>query len=215
MGWGGGVVGGALWRFLCVFVSREVGWCGLVFGVRMNVDFDCRGGGWSFVLWVSYLRGFGFEAANRYYPPPSSVLISVRKRVLNGGLQGALFAQLAPWPVRVQPGPLSSIDPQRDKRQRLCANMWQAFDERILPLTGTRRPSLAVPPSLGEECAYFKVAGSARRTDPLTLSAQRDHDAHRPRRRSRARFFPADSLFRTDRLDSEKKAESTRAAPHP
>ena len=48
-------------------------------------------------------------------------------------------------------------------------------------------PHIPVIDKAKREEPNFKVPGSAQ--DDYTFGAQRDHDAHRPRRRSRAPFF--------------------------
>jgi cytochrome oxidase Cu insertion factor (SCO1/SenC/PrrC family) len=70
---------------------------------------------------------------------------------------GAL-AQLGPFAARVQPV-FVSIDPQRDTPEALREYV-QAFDERILPLTGTADQLARAAKAFG--VAYFRVPGSAQ-----------------------------------------------------
>jgi protein SCO1 len=68
------------------------------------------------------------------------------------------LAQLGPFAARVQPV-FVSIDPQRDTPEALREYV-QAFDERILPLTGTADQLARAAKAFG--AAYFRVPGSAQ-----------------------------------------------------
>jgi protein SCO1 len=79
---------------------------------------------------------------------------------------GAL-AQLGPLAAQVQPV-FVSIDPQRDTPEALREYV-QAFDERILPLTGTADQLARAAKAFG--VAYFKVPGSAQNDYTFAHSA--------------------------------------------
>jgi|HubBroStandDraft_6_1064221.scaffolds.fasta_scaffold1090588_2 hypothetical protein len=70
-------------------------------------------------------------------------------------------------------------------RARFC--LWIGPHAELLVEEKQITPHIPVIDKSKREEPNFKVPGSAQ--DDYTFGAQRDHDAHRPRRRSRAPFF--------------------------